>query len=285
MSEGISPKLNSQRVETVFGYSVDLPDINADYNNKPDTLAYLRRFGLIVPAEHGVVTHDLWKMVMENKQKGIGFLSSAFHCDLNRIQPTDEYAEEYSNPHPEILAAVKNVMYGQPQYLIFGCSLEPFMRNQKANKAFQDRIEKMTGLQVSTSTEAFPHALRLFGAKRIAILTPYQEAGDSNTKAYFQECGFEVVAIKGLRISNPQAMPHIQPEEIREAILNHLNRDDVDAIIQSGTAISCVEVADNLEKEIGKPIIPINVVLLWFALRESGINLKLGNSTRLLREF
>lgn len=58
----------------------------------------------------------------------------------------------------------------------------------------------------------------------------------------------------------------------------------IDAIVQCGTNLSMVPLAERLEKELDIPIIAINVACLWFAMREVGIDLKLSGCTRLFRE-
>ena len=59
----------------------------------------------------------------------------------------------------------------------------------QGNKELKAEITERTGLNVATGAEACKAALMKFGAKRIAIITPYQEIGDRNVVKFFSEIG------------------------------------------------------------------------------------------------
>jgi len=59
----------------------------------------------------------------------------------------------------------------------------------------------------------------------------------------------------------------------------------VDAVVQCGTNMSLIQVVERVEPLIGVPIMGINAVLLWHALRETGIREPIHGGGRLLREF
>ena len=60
---------------------------------------------------------------------------------------------------------------------------------------------------------------------------------------------------------------------------------DVDALVQAGTNLSMVSLADEAERWLGKPVLAINAATWWMALRENGIHDKVYGCGRLLREF
>jgi maleate isomerase len=49
--------------------------------------------------------------------------------------------------------------------------------------------------------------------------------------------------------------------------------------------MSLMSVTERVEPRIGIPILGINAVLFWFAIREIGIDSALEGAGRLLREF
>jgi len=117
------------------------------------------------------------------------------------------------------------------------------------------------------------------------VITPYQDIGDKNVVKFFSEIGCEVTRIVGLKCGSATDIAHVPAQWCEDVILNHLDGPDVDAIVQCGTNLSMLEVADRLEGVIGKPIIPINAATLWFALRQCGIMEPLYGCSRLCREF
>ena len=61
--------------------------------------------------------------------------------------------------------------------------------------------------------------------------------------------------------------------------------NDVDAIVQAGTNLSNVDLFPTLEKQLGKPVIPINVATIWHALRAIGVNDKFQGRGWLFERF
>ena len=50
-------------------------------------------------------------------------------------------------------------------------------------------------------------------------------------------------------------------------MIKELDGSNVDCIVQAGTNLSALDIFPTLEKQLGKPIIPINVATIWHALR------------------
>ncbi|NPC96421.1 arylmalonate decarboxylase [Nocardioides sp. zg-DK7169] len=177
--------------------------------------------------------------------------------------------------------ALEIVMTAQPDYIVMGMSAETFWGGVAGNAAFEQNVRDLTGLEVSTGATAAGEALKAFGARRIGVVTPYQPVGDEQVVAYFTELGFEVAAITGLCSASATSIADETPETIREAFLA-VDGPDVDALIQCGTNLEAVAVAAELEKELGKPVIAINVATIWHALRANGIDDKVVGHGSLL---
>ena len=130
-------------------------------------------------------------------------------------------------------------------------------------------------------SEASQAALKAYGAKKIAVITPYQPVGDKNVKRFFEECGFDVVRIKGLKAKSPVLIAHFSENELRDAILE-VNGDYVDAIIQAGTNLAMARLAGTAEHWLNKPVIAINTATYWHALRTNGFKDRMAGFGTLL---
>ena len=64
---------------------------------------------------------------------------------------------------------------------------------------------------------------------------------------------------------------------LRQA-LQEVNSDKVDVLVQAGTNLSMVRLADEAERWLNKPVIAVNAATWWMALRDNGINDKLEAS-------
>jgi maleate isomerase len=76
---------------------------------------------------------------------------------------------------------------------------------------------------------------------------------------------------------------HTTPAEIR-ASLQELNGDDVDAILQVGTNLAAGAIAAEAERWFDKPVLAMNVITYWDALRRLGIDDRIVGSGRIFEE-
>ncbi|HCR71159.1 MAG TPA: arylmalonate decarboxylase, partial [Anaerolineae bacterium] len=172
-----------------------------------------------------------------------------------------------------------------PDYMVMGMSAETFWDGVEGNRKFTKRISDWAhGLKVATGAEACERALKLFNVKKIGVVTPYQPVGDKNVVRFFSDLGFEVAAIKGFRCPTAISIAHVTQDELRNALME-VNKSDVDALVQVGTNLSMVSLADEAERWLGKPVIAINAATYWMALRDNGIQDKVYGCGKLLREF
>ena len=103
----------------------------------------------------------------------------------------------------------------------------------------------------------------------------------------FGAMGFEVVSSVGFSCANALHIAHVPDWAKEKAIMELLATDAhrLDAVVQCGTNMSMMNVAEKLEPVIGIPILGINAVLFWYALRENGFNNALHGAGRVMRDF
>jgi maleate isomerase len=163
-------------------------------------------------------------------------------------------------------------------------SSETFWDGLEGSRRFRERVEGRSGLKLSMGSDASQEALKCYGARRLGVITPYQPVGDKQVLRFFNDCGFDVVRLKGLRCDSPVHIAHVPPSTLRAAIAE-VNGADVEAIIQVGTNLSMMRLAASAEAVLGKPVIAINTATYWHALRHNGINDKVEGFGRLMAEF
>ncbi|MDO9585399.1 MAG: hypothetical protein Q7I93_02815, partial [Syntrophales bacterium] len=184
-------------------------------------------------------------------------------------------------------SAVDAASLAAPQYMIMGMSLEHILRGIENVKAPMVDIESYSGLCWATWHDAISSALGKYKAKRIGILTPFDKKGNESATQMFEDLGYEVVSSVGLSCANAQHIAHIPDWAKEKAILELLATDenDLDAVVQCGTNMSLIDVTERLEPIIGIPILGINAVTFWYALRENGFEGSLAGAGRLLQEY
>jgi maleate isomerase len=127
-------------------------------------------------------------------------------------------------------------------------------------------------------------ALRIIGAKRLAVATPYLADINAREARYLERAGFDVVAITGLDLEKDSDMVRVAPGFIRDFAIS-VDRPDVDAVFVSCGALRSVDVVEEIEGRLGKPVIVSNQAMMWDCLRLAGIDDAIAGHGRLLREF
>lgn len=312
-TNGIVAKNNTRKlIGGLTGNTIRLPDIDTGYpkckiapvgNLEPgskvqetwldlskggfkDYLSNLRKFMIVVPSTNTTVEQDFWRMLHSNKAlDGVGLHSSPILISSPKLASDADMLEFLAQFRREIMQTIDMGMTAEPEYIVMGMSLETFFGGKVGNQEFIEEIGDRCGLNVATGAEACEYALKKLNAKKIAIITPYQDIGDRNCVKFFEEIGCEVVAVHGLKCGSATDIAHV-PEEVVEPILRDLAaRPGVEAVVQCGTNLSLIRTMDKLEKELGVAMIPINAATLWFALRENGIKEPMYDACRLCREF
>ncbi|HEV3409292.1 MAG TPA: hypothetical protein VG095_03300 [Chthoniobacterales bacterium] len=255
----------------------------------PDVRSFRRKFGLIIPATNTSMEHELWSIIGKNPDalRGIGLHTANVITPRPKLE-TEEDLREYKRQFlTGLRTAVDAALLAQPEYMIMGMSLEHILRGIKEVRAPMAEIETYSRLSWATWHDAIDAALRKFQAKRIGILTPFDKNGNESAKQMFEELGFEVVSSVGFSCANALHIAHVPDWAKEKAIVEFLATDKnrLDAVVQCGTNMSLMEVTEKLEPVVRIPILGINAVTFWYALRENGFEGPLAGGGRLLREF
>ncbi|NBX57460.1 MAG: Asp/Glu racemase [Gammaproteobacteria bacterium] len=180
--------------------------------------------------------------------------------------------------------AIDQIMTCQPTHVIMGVALEAFWGGVAAADELQRELTERAGVGVSMGSTATVAALRKYGAKSIAVLTPHQPRGDEQVRRYFEDAGFLIPRLIGLKCPSPVQIAHTTRQHVIDT-LNALNGDDVDAIVQVGTNLAAIDVCAEAERSFGKPVLAINAITYWDALRRCGIEDRIHGCGRTLEEF
>lgn len=245
----------------------------------PDIVGFRAKWGVIIPSTGTVVEHDFnllapYGITCHAGRAYIG--DPGMHSDTAAAALLDQMDESFST-------AVRDVMTTEPDHLIIAMSAEIMRRGVKGAAAFIADCEAQCQLPVTAAPDACVAALHEMGAERIALVTPYHSQSNQLTRAYFEEVGFEVLAIKGLEPTSATDIARISPQRIIDAF-KAVDSDRVDVLVQVGTNLSTVAVAAEAERWLGKPTVAMNTATVWHTLRRSGFTDRIAGFGSLLLE-
>ena len=246
----------------------------------PDTLGYRKRIGVVVPSTNTTVQPETDML----KVPGVTCHTGRVTIKERPLNTEEAFFEHMQMMRDGLGTAIDQIMTAGLDHLIMGIALETFWGGiAQADKLAADLAQR-AGVGVTMGSTATVAALNKFNARKLAILTPHQPRGDEMVRAYFVEAGFDVVRLKGLKGTTPRAIAQVPLQDIRNGLCE-LAGDDVDALLTLGTALPAGEVAAEAERWLGKPVLAVNVVSYWHAIRQCGIDDRVFGHGRILEEF
>jgi maleate isomerase len=247
----------------------------------PRAVGRRARVGVIVPSTNTVVEHDLNQV----RPHGVTFHAGRMYIGAPAMDDDAAFTALIGQIRAAIDVAVRDVVTCAPDHLLMGMSAETFWGGIEGNRRFEERIRSASGIaSLTTGATACRDALARFGVSRLAVFSPYQPIADEQVHTYFSQAGFEVVRITGLRCPTATSIAAVDEQRLVD-VVRDLDGPDVEAIVQVGTNLSFLQLADAAERWLGKPVLAINAATLWHALRSLGIADRFDGYGRVLREF
>ena len=231
-----------------------------------DTLAPKAIIGVMTPAMNTVVQPELESL----RPLGVTNQMQRFRLGGERISD-------------DLLAEAEKLMDCNPRVLAIGLTTDAGPGGVDKLQAVCSDLQAAVGIPVCNASIATQKGLHVLRLKRIAVLTPFDDAVNQHVRANIEAGGFDVIAIKGTEAPSLPAICETPIQKIRE-VAAELAESDCEAIAQVGTALPVVGLIDELERSTGKTIVACNAALYWQALRACGINDSVPGFGRLLYE-
>ena len=224
-------------------------------------LAERAAIGLIVLASDQTIEHEFRRIF---DLAGVALYESRIYNDTTVTPETLKAMEA------RLTEATGVILPGMPLDVVaYGCTSASMIIGDEAVAA---RIhEARPGVAVTNPMAAACAAFRALGAGRIALLTPYLEEINLAMRARIEAGGFEVPVMGSFNEPDDNKVGRISPDSLRKAALELGRHEAVDAVFVSCTALRLVEIAADLEGELGKPVTSSNHALAWHCLRLAGI--------------
>lgn len=232
----------------------------------PDALGTRAIFGVLAPSTNTVVEPDFHRMAVA----GVTAQTARIHIRDASLADDAAFESLIAAIADEIDAACDRIVTCRPDRLVMGMSAETFWGGAEGHEGFLEKVQATAAVPVVTGADACREALQALSVGRIGVVTPYQQVGDENVRHYFNDIGVEVAAIRGLRCPTATAIAEVPPRQIANAC-REVAVSGAEAIVQVGTNLSAVRLADSADSWLGIPMIAINAAIWWSALRKAGL--------------
>jgi len=131
-------------------------------------------------------------------------------------------------------------------------------------------IEKVTRRPALSTASALNDAFAAFGARRLVFISETKQDDHDKKLAYLCAAGYDIVADKAASLAGTDAYC-VTPPRFWYDLGLALRHDSADAYFLSCANIHTIDVIEDLERALGKPVVTSNQAALWCALRKAGI--------------
>jgi maleate isomerase len=152
------------------------------------------------------------------------------------------------------------------------------------NPGLFEALQTRVGVPFTTALHACVTALRVYQARRVLLLTPFDERLNQLIRDHLQQRGVDAVAPHAFE--NLNVPKRMEPDDVFELTKNGLKATDpVDAIYFQGAVLDPIKVLEKIERELGMMVVASNPAMLWYVLSKLGLSYPMSGYGRLMREW
>ena len=166
--------------------------------------------------------------------------------------------------------------------IVYGCTAPTFYRGVGWDQEVIKLIEKKTDIPAITTSTAMVVGLKEMGVKRVCVISPYIEEVEEKLLSFLVGNGFMVAKSSSFKVRDGLEMARIPGFAVYRMVRESF-RQDVEGVFIAVTALSCLDIVEQLEKDLGKPVVTANQASMWLALRKLGLPDRIEGYGELLR--
>jgi maleate isomerase len=151
--------------------------------------------------------------------------------------------------------------------IVFGGTSATFLHGRGWDEAVMQRMRSASrGIPVTTTSTASLRAVEALGARKISIVTPYIDAVTERAKIFFEQNGIGVLSAKGQGLDEDHAIGAVPLHEVYRFARQNIAPQS-DALFMSCTNWRTVGLIEELEQDIGMPVVSAIQASFWDCLR------------------
>lgn len=227
------------------------PDAVIDYGDR-------LRLGIIVPSGNVIAGPQIHAML----PAGVGAV-------ITRLALRGSSEAELRRMEAGVEDAARLLADAQVDRIVFHCTAVTTF-SPEAGPAIRQRIYAATGIPGLVTSDALAAAFQVLRIHRVVLLSPYIAPVHQREIAFLKHLGLEVVGEAALGIDTNDAMARLSSTELEKWAITQRN-DRADGYFLSCTALRTAELIAPLERQLGRPVLTSNQVMVWYALRDAGL--------------
>lgn len=238
-----------------------------------------KRIGCLIPHSNTTIEKEAWKIASLIPELSFHF----WRLRIGAVSvPGQQGMLDSVEEGTRALAGI------QPDLLVYGASLGSMMKGHNSDRELIEKMEQYSKkpfytykdadtkykdskeIQSYTSGTAVVDAFKKIGAKSVTINSPHIYEFDLIVKKFLEDLGYDVKLGKCLNIDDNLELGNLSPDVARELVMSgDVPGTDVDLILCAN--FGTLDVIEELEGKLGKPVVSVNLAMIWGSLRKLGM--------------
>ena len=230
------------------------------------------RIGFIIPSSNRMVEEQAWRL-----------LPGDIIPHVTRLAMTNRHKVPLDELIPRIEQATELLADSDCDVTVLQCTGTSMSGGVAKEAEVLAAMEKVSGRPALSAASSLMSAFTTLKAKKLVFISETRQAGHDAKKRFLDEAGYTILADRAVGLSGSVEYCSAPPQLWFDEAMK-LRRDDADLYFISCANIRSIDVIEDLEKELGRPVVTSNQAAFWCALRKIGIQDRLPKLGRLFDE-
>jgi len=219
------------------------------------------RIGIIVPSENTVMETDFHRCL---NTSDITVHTSRLRWYKGKAVSSIEILKRMN--WKDLDTAVLQLTDAKVSFIIYGCTSGSFVGGKSWDEQIIRHIREVGSVDSTTTSSAIVAALDHLHLRRLSVVTPYPDEVNRMLVKYLAENGKETVSLA--TFNEPDMLKHaeIPPDSIKK-LAKTVIKPDTEGILIACTQLRALEVASEIEEELGYPVVTAVQASIWAALQ------------------
>src|SRR5215813_5321442 len=202
-----------------------------------------RRIGLLVPSSSSIQERDFCRVLPED-----------ITLHVARMRLSNVEAESTLRIVQEIETESQKLADVDVDVIVFPATAPSSRNGIGYDRELIKRISAASGKPATTASTALLDALQTLGAKSIVLAAPWSEAVNRTAAAFIEANGFRVLAQEALGLVRNLEIGLLDPQSADD-LARRIDRPDADAVILACGNWSTMPAIEQIERDLGKPVL------------------------------
>jgi len=218
----------------------------------------MKRIGLLAPSSNTTLEPEFYRALPPDITVHIARLF------LTKIAP-----ESILSMVADMEAQAKGLASADVDVIVLGATAPSFLKGLGYDRELIAKLEAATGKRATTTSTALIEALRHLGVSRVVLGAAYDDTVNGIARKFIEASGISVLDAQGLGLVDNLVVGRLESSTAYD-LARRIDRPDAQAIVLACTNWKSMEVIDQLEQLLGKPVVSTTQASMWAALRIIG---------------